>query len=174
MAQSFKKHRYVFGSLLVAALIVGGVVIRTNEDEFVAVIVKNVVVRVEVVASQAERARGLSGRGALPQSGGMFFLFDESGLHSIWMKDMKFPIDILWLSEDMIVDIEERVSPPAPGPPLTSLPVYTPDAPARFVLEVNAGFVERHGIRIGDLVKIPWFYLGLPEGPLPYDKVSSP
>lgn len=165
MIHIVKMRRYLFGSLFVVVLAAGGLVIRMSEDEFVSVTIKNIAVRVEVVASETERVRGLSGRNILPKDGGMLFLFEKPDYHGIWMKDMKFPIDILWLSEDRVVDIEERVPSSGQGSPLTSLPVYAPDMPVRFVLEVNAGFVEQHGIRIGDPIKIPWLDVGFPDGP---------
>jgi uncharacterized membrane protein (UPF0127 family) len=70
---------------------------------------------------------------------GLLFVFDEPGLHGIWMKDMRFPIDILWLDDAFqVVDVRKNVAP-------DSYPtVFKPTKPARYVLEVTAGFADRY------------------------------
>ncbi len=100
---------------------------------------------VEVVKTFGERALGLSGRENL--KGGMWFVFPEADYYSFWMKDMKFPIDIIWVSDDFeIVDIKENVSP-------DSFPkAFRPRAKASFVLEVSAGFAKTYQVNIGDKV----------------------
>ena len=66
---------------------------------------------VEVAQTEKERIQGLSGRNEMPNDG-MFFIFDKDGRHGIWMKDMQFPIDILWLGSDFaVVDFKENVLP---------------------------------------------------------------
>ena len=80
------------------------------------------------------RIRGLSGREFIRRDQGMLFDFEEPGRHCIWMKDMRFPIDIIWLDESRkVIKIQEEARP-------ESYPEsFCPDEPARFVLEVNAG-----------------------------------
>lgn len=99
----------------------------------------------QVVRSPAERSRGLSGRSSLPDGQAMLFVFPASARHGIWMKDMRFPIDIVWLDESKtVVDIKRNATP-------DSYPhSFRPVEPARYVLELNAGFVERHNIVPGD------------------------
>ncbi len=105
------------------------------------------IIPVELALTQAEQIKGLSGRENLPEDTGLFFVFDVADLHGIWMKDMKFSIDILWISpEDTVVHIEENVSPE------TYPDVFYPSAPAMAVLEVPAGFVKQSGIALGDVV----------------------
>ena len=102
-------------------------------------------VRVAVADTPTLRSSGLSGYRGLAGDEGMLFIFEEDGMHSFWMKDMRFPIDILWISSDgRVVFIEKEVSPE------TFPKSFTPATPARYVLEVEAGFVEKHGIEIGD------------------------
>lgn len=68
--------------------------------------------RVTVLERQGERERGLSGRESLAPTEGMLFVFPESGYHAFWMKDMQFPIDIIWVAADgTIVDIAPVVRP---------------------------------------------------------------
>lgn len=109
--------------------------------------------QVDVMDTLETRERGLMFREGLPPGRGMFFVFDRSGEYAFWMKNMTFPIDILWLNEDrVIVHIEENV------PPCTQDPcaVYVPHARARYVLEIPAGDSRRQGISMGETAKIPF------------------
>ncbi|MDO8537023.1 MAG: DUF192 domain-containing protein, partial [bacterium] len=95
------------------------------------------------------RARGLSGRESLNEGEGLLFLFDGFGNYGIWMKDMKFAIDIVWIKNDRVVGFAENVA-PEPGKELWSLKLHYPPEPVDKVLEFNAGSVQRSGIKIGD------------------------
>ncbi len=104
---------------------------------------------VEIADSDAERVRGLSGRASLEQGTGLLFIFDTSDIHGIWMKDMKFAIDIVWVADNMqVVHIEKNVTPD------TYPTVFKPNRPARFVLEMPAGLVSKEGIKYGDLLTV--------------------
>jgi len=102
-------------------------------------------VTVVVADSMIERQRGLSGKVTLEEDTGMFFIFPEEGTHGIWMKDMNFPIDIIWLDEELrIVHIEEKVVPE------TYPEVFTSDEDALYVVELMSGFVEQYAVHEGD------------------------
>jgi uncharacterized membrane protein (UPF0127 family) len=101
----------------------------------------------ELAVNEEERARGLMFREEILENQAMLFLFAEEDIHSFWMKNMRFPIDILWLDRDRrIVHIEARV-PPCPREPC---PTYSPAAAALFVLELQSGFTEKHRLRLSD------------------------
>ncbi len=104
----------------------------------------------EVVDTERERTRGLSGRESLGKNAGMLFVFPVSNTYGFWMKDMNFSIDIVWLDENFeIVYIKEEVSPE------TYPESFRPDTPARYVLEVNAGVMNEMGKnRIGQTLNI--------------------
>jgi len=105
--------------------------------------------RVEVVDDEVGRSKGLSGRYRLDDGSGMLFVFDESDTYGFWMRDMNFSIDIIWVSDDFeIVHIETEVSPD------TYPEVFYPSEPARYVLEINAGDVDRHRIKTGEFAVI--------------------
>lgn len=107
-------------------------------------------VRVDIADTPALREKGLSGRVALAAGEGMLFVFPEEGLHSFWMKDMHFPIDIIWL------DVSGKVVHIAPNVPPESYPTtFLPENPARFVLEVPAGFAAAHSIGVGSRAVLP-------------------
>lgn len=123
--------------------------------DFARVEFTSVTVAAEVAGDPESRRIGLSGRPALAGKTGMLFLFDRADYWNIWMRKMKFPIDILWLKNNAVADMEEYVPAPASGKMSDfSLPAYRPDIPADMVLEVPAGFVDAHGVRIGDPVAV--------------------
>lgn len=110
--------------------------------------IRRVTIPVEVRRDDRGRAEGLSGRSSLGTNDGMLFLFPRKDRYSFWMKEMRFSLDFVWISEKKVVAIHEHVLPP---PPLST---FAPPTPVDAVLEVNAGFIERHGIHIGDPVEM--------------------
>ena len=84
----------------------------------------------------------------------MIFIMPAAGTYAFWMKDMQFPLDIIWLREGKIIDIASRVPPVAPGTPDEQMPRYAARLPIDAVVEVVAGTVDRLGVKIGDEVKI--------------------
>ncbi len=111
------------------------------------IIVGDAVFSVEVVRSQSEQRRGLGYRDVLCAKCGMLFLFDRADYHGIWMKGMRFPIDILWIRDDRVVFVEKNVS------EQDQLSVFVPSEVADRVLELNAGSCEKFGITVGDVVR---------------------
>lgn len=107
-------------------------------------------VKVEIVNDPAEMQKGLSGREKLGENRGMLFVFAELDQTAFWMKDMKFSLDIIWIQGDEIVDMAPDL-PPLAGDLIST---YEPRVPANYVLEVNAGFAQEHGVKVGDKVKI--------------------
>jgi uncharacterized membrane protein (UPF0127 family) len=81
----------------------------------------------------------------------MYFLL-TSDAPRIWMKGMRFPLDLVWIDGGRVVDVTARVPDQPPGTPDAELPVYAPSRPANRVLEVNAGWAARNGVRPGDKV----------------------
>ena len=110
---------------------------------------------VEVATSAVERARGLSGRESLGDGEGMYFIFDKAGDYGFWMKDMKFPIDIIWISGGKVVGIAPNAE-PEPEKPVWNLKIYYPPEPVDRVLEINSGVVDKDKIKIGDSVIVQY------------------
>jgi uncharacterized protein len=107
------------------------------------------VLQVEVMVKDEDRAMGLMFRPSLAPDHGMLFLFESSDFHGIWMKNCKFPIDILWLDEDKrVVHLKEN-APPCAGDPC---PIYQPLRKASFVVELNAGQARREKASVGTKV----------------------
>lgn len=110
-------------------------------EELKTILVGDTALLVAVADSTDERTQGLSGTTALPLGTGLFFVFESDNRPGFWMKDMLFPIDIIWISrEGKVVGIEENVS------PSTYPTVFRPSEAVRYVLEVPAGFSAKNNI----------------------------
>src|SRR5688572_24346638 len=107
-------------------------------------------VTVDVAASDITRERGLSGRSGLEADEGMYFLFPRADRFVFWMKEMRFPIDIIWIKDGVIVDISPDAPVPGPGQEPAR---FMPATAANRVLEVRAGFVKAHNVRVGQPVR---------------------
>jgi len=105
---------------------------------------------VELANTPESRALGLGNRDSLPMDEGMLFVFGEQAIPvNFWMKGMRFPLDMIFLANDRVVQIIKN-APPEPGVPDTNLKAYISTEPVNYVLEVNAGFVEKNDIKVGD------------------------
>ncbi len=98
----------------------------------------------EVASAPEEREHGLSYRDSLGEHEGMLFQFAAPGKYGFWMKGMLFPLDFIYARDGRIVEIKENVSPSAI--PVPFFPAQSADA----VIEVNAGWISRNGIKVGD------------------------
>ena len=106
---------------------------------------------VELAITPAERSQGLSGREVLPQGTGMLFIFEGDQHLAFWMPDMNFPLDMVWIDSGCrVVDATLNAPVPEPGQSLVDLPRFSPGAPARFVLEINAGEFKAAELKPGE------------------------
>lgn len=122
----------------------------TNLDlKVISISINDIIVNAEVVDTEPLIEKGLGGRSSLGEQKGMWFVFSNDEKFGFWMKDMKFPIDIIWFDKNLkIVGMEEDVSP-------ESYPnIFYPGKESRYVLEVDAGFSKKHKIKIDDQAKI--------------------
>jgi len=109
-------------------------------------------VKVELAFTLEARTQGLSNRKELKKGEGMLFIFERLGNYPFWMKDMNFPIDIIWIGEDMKVvyikkDARPESYPEAYGP-------QKEDKNAKYILEVVSGFSDKNNLKIGDEVEL--------------------
>ena len=120
---------------------VGGEYLRAN------VTIKGFELNTEIPVTSELMSKGLSVKNQLKENEAMLFVFEEPARHSFWMKDMKFPIDIIWLdSNGKIVHIEGNLE---PCPLVFVCPGYAPNVDSQYVLETVAGFTQRHNISVG-------------------------
>ena len=105
----------------------------------------------EIPDTPQKKMKGLMFRDSMPEDHGMLFIFDADGFYSFWMKNTLIPLDMVWLDSDLTVVHIETDVPVCPGDPC---PSYRPGAPARYVLELCAGTVQKIGLTTGDVL---WF-----------------
>ena len=101
---------------------------------------------VEVAKTGEERALGLMGRTSLGKEEGMYFIFEDEGIHGFWMKNTLLPLSIAFIDREgkivWITDME----------PLT-LSIHNPPRPVLYALEMNKGWFAKNGIKVGDIVR---------------------
>lgn len=119
---------------------------RVNNINYVKI--ANQIIKVELAISQEDQIQGLSRRISLKDDEGMLFIFQKSGLNYFWMKEMNFPIDIIWINENFqVIFIQEDVQP-------ESFPeIFGPDEKSKYVLEIIAGFVRKNNLSVGDPIE---------------------
>ena len=117
------------------------------------VVVRGERFEVDVADTMGKRELGLGGREPLGKNEGMLFIFPSSANRSFWMKDVSFPIDIIWISGDRIVGFAKEAKPQV-GDPLHKLAHYRSPEAVDKVLEVAAGTADRVGMVVGDGVNV--------------------
>ena len=111
---------------------------------------KDIVFEVEIADTKEKRERGLMFRSILDENKGMLFILPEKSFANIWMKNTILSLDILFISEDnIIVDLLKEASP-------MSEKIYTSKMLVKYILEINAGLIDKAGIKIGDSIKIEY------------------
>lgn len=100
---------------------------------------------VEIRDTDKERQQGLSGRNKLGENEGMLFVFDKPGRYGFWMKEMKFPLDFVWILSDTVMEVTENVD--------INRMDLRPKTTIDKVLEVNSGWVKENNIKVGDKIK---------------------
>ena len=105
-----------------------------------------------VADTDDKRSKGLSGVENMSGNQGMLFVFKYPSKQGFWMKEMMFPLDIIWLdSNNSVIHIEKKLQ------PCTSVlfcTVYSPSRDAKYVLETISGFTDLHSVIVGDKIKI--------------------
>ncbi len=110
-------------------------------------------VYVLVADNYNHRLKGWSDKKDMGKYGGMLFVFPDRADHPMVMRDMHFPLDIIWLDGNKIVDIAPSL-PPELGVAEEQLIIYRARAASTMVLELPAGFKDRTGLKIGDIIEI--------------------
>lgn len=106
---------------------------------------------VEVANTRASRELGLSGRKMMRDDEGMLFVFDAPGRYGFWMKDMDFPLDMVWINQNgIVVWVERNVTPES----YIEKKTFINQSEASYVLEINANMAEKFGLYLGSKVKM--------------------
>ena len=118
-----------------------------NNNSINEVCFKEKCFKVEIANNEIERSQGLMFRQNLSENEGMLFIFPKEDNYSFWMKNTLIPLDIIWLdSSYKVVYIKENTPPCA----TKTCEAYTPDKKAKYVVEVNGGWVKKREVLVGD------------------------
>ncbi|MDK2899329.1 MAG: uncharacterized protein PWQ10_516 [Patescibacteria group bacterium] len=99
----------------------------------------------DVVIDETGRNKGLSGVTKVDPNAALLMVFPHESKWGIWMKDMKIPIDIVWLDKNKkVIYIEKNVS-----PSVSDSEIFEPKSLAKYVIEIPAGMVDKSAIRVG-------------------------
>lgn len=139
-------------SLIFASLSVAKLVSFAGYDR-VSVGIGDIVFSADIADTEAERDKGLSGVASMADGKGMLFRFDSPSVPVFWMKDMEFPIDIIWIRNGRVIGYETDVA-PEPGVSEREIRRYSPSGPIDMVFEAPAGSVGHYGITVGDEVVV--------------------
>jgi uncharacterized membrane protein (UPF0127 family) len=121
---------------------------QPREETLSQLAIKGKKIRIEVVRTEEEKARGLMFRDSLGIDEGMLFVYEKEEFLSFWMKNTPLPLSIAFIDQKgRIVDIQDM----APF----SLRIHTSARPARYALEMNRNWFQKNGIQVGDVVKMP-------------------
>ena len=118
----------------------------SNEKINVSIYNKNITFNVEVAKTIEERRTGLMYRKKLLNNEGMLFVFPREKIIQLWMKNTYIPLDVIFISENkVIVDIKKNME-------KLSETIVKSKVKSRYVLEFNAGLINKLDIKIGDKV----------------------
>jgi uncharacterized membrane protein (UPF0127 family) len=141
----------LFNSRVIAGSIVVAAVVATNlpakPPKIIAIAAPAGTIDVELADSPALRARGLSRRPTL-STGGLLLVWPDSGSHPVWMRDMQFPLDLIWCNtEGRVLAVKSNVPPCESGTPC---PLYGSSLQdSKSVLELRSGYAQRLRIAFG-------------------------
>lgn len=131
-------------AIFLVIIAVGFFIAQKNQPETITVSLGISEYKLEVAKTNLERQQGLSGREKLQEYAGMLFVFEKPGKYPFWMKDMRFPIDIIWVNENKtIVEINKNIQPE------TYPKTFGPPSPIQYVIEINALASNKSKIEVG-------------------------
>ncbi len=127
--------------------------VQSAEQEMRVVKVGETTVNAFIPKTREEHAKGLGERDTLNETDGMLFQISQ-GINptAFWMKGMRFPLDFIWIKDGVVTQIHTNIPVPEPNTDDRQLPLIIPNDRVDAVLEVNAGFVKSHDIKVGDPV----------------------
>ena len=132
-------------------LVVKGVTTSKNGYQQVNVKVNGIELVADIAANNTQRTKGLAIKDHLNETESMLFVFPSAAKQAFWMKDMKFPIDIIWMDANKtVVHIEHSLE---PCPSIGYCQTYSPGADSLYVLETVAGFADRHRVEEGTKIQ---------------------
>jgi len=136
--------------VLLLVLIISAAII-SNKERSPQISIGDTKFNIVVASTDQEKQIGLSDTEVLGENDGMLFVFDKADFYSFWMRNMKFPIDIIYLNGDTVTTVIKNASPSANN---ENLVTYQPTKESDRVFEVNAGVADKYNIKEGTTLKI--------------------
>ena len=143
-----KKSHIALIAIFILAITVW--IIVNNNFSSEQICIEKTCFNVEIADTNEKKILGLGNRDFLGENSGMLFPYPEKSAPGFWMKDMRFPIDIIWINQEMRVS--GIVKDFQPCEPDELCPVVYPDKEITYVLEINSGLSDRDGLKEGDFV----------------------
>ena len=107
-------------------------------------------IKVSLASTPAEQYTGLSGSRSLCVTCGMLFVFPQKQIQQFVMRDMNYPLDIIWISDNKIIKIDANLPPTGSNPEV----IYSSELPVNYVLEVNSGYSDKYNLEVGSSIQI--------------------
>lgn len=139
-------------SFLILAIFLIGLGLWQNSKKSPTAKINNHEFKLQIAKTAKEKEIGLSKYESLSKDLGMLFSFEKADYYSFWMKQMKFPIDIIYIKDGKIVTIYRSVQ--SPKSENESLSIYKPKEPSNMILEINAGLSSKYKFKEGDKVSL--------------------
>lgn len=143
-AKKDRTSRWLIAALLLVVGVAAFMLIEPLLRQRATIVLDEGMFKARISQTREQREKGLSGVDYLANDEAMLFLFDSSNKWAIWMKDMKIPLDIVWLDKDQRVVYIVKGASPDDYPKS-----YVPNDPALYVLELPTGSVDTKKIKIG-------------------------
>lgn len=149
-----KKRKFLFWIIVFLFVFIFSFLLKNNFSDKISIYQINKVgigekiIKVETALTPEDQAKGLSNRKELEKDSGMLFIFEKPAINYFWMKDMLFSLDIIWINEDLEIIFFEKNLKPESYPNF-----FGPTTPFKYVLEVEAGFIDKFNLEIGQKVK---------------------
>jgi len=139
-----RKYLYLLVSLVIICTFLSACVKRQGRK----ICINKICLWAEIADTQEKRSQGLMFRKGLKADQGMLFLFERQGIYGFWMKNMRFPLDLIWINQDkVIVEIYQNALPCK-----DLCKSIQPASPVKYVLEVNSGFCREHNLKPRDRI----------------------
>ena len=110
-------------------------------------------ITVEIADTDKKREKGLMFRKSLDYNEGMLFIFEEEDFHTFWMKNTYIYLDLIWLDGSKKIVYYVENADPCKGEPCEH---YTPLQKAKYVLELNGGFIKKEKLKLGEKISFDW------------------
>jgi len=144
----FNRYLIVICLAVIAALFSLSIYAKNSLNKYY-VTINNKNISLDIADTPASRQKGLMFVESMPENSGMLFVLEKPEFANFWMKNMKIPLDMLFISGEKIVTIYNKV----PVCKIAPCQIYPSNQKVDFVLEVNSGYCEKHRINIGQTVK---------------------